>query len=30
MRLTGGWRLIVQPGAERDQIIIIGVEDYHG
>ena len=30
LRLTGGWRLIVQPGSERDQIIIIGVEDYHG
>lgn len=30
IRLTGRWRLIVEPGDSKRTILILGVEDYHG
>ena len=29
LRLTGRWRLIVQPGTSTNQVRIMSVEDYH-
>ena len=29
-RLTGRWRLIVEPGDDERTVWIFGVEDYHG